>query len=394
MIDEKRIKENLELFSFPRLSGTDGEKKAFNLALERVKSLNLTPNIQMFTFSNYFARYYPKIVISIGFFLLLLFYLNIATIIFPILYLISLIFLAIHFILAKRPQNIIIGKKLKSHNLFITLSSKPSNKNSNDGKCESSERNFLFFCHLDSKSQKLSILNRIRAARSWVFSSISLLIITILKNYVLIQFSLLFFIIGAIPLAINILATLLIILNTTGNESKGAIDNASGIVCVMELLNYYLNTEFRLNNFNLYFVFSGAEESGTMGIRYFYQNVKELDRDKAIIFNFDAIGKNVYFFPGKPIKKNVQVLLQKFLNNSKKISIKIISKRFYIGSRSDGYFLKKRGFQGIGIGDIESYKFIHSSNDTIDKIDPSILKDLCEAIITILNDYDTSFNIS
>ena len=131
-----------------------------------------------------------------------------------------------------------------------------------------------------------------------------------------------------------------------------------------------------------------------MGVRYFYQNIKELDRDKTIFFNFDAIGKSIYFFPGKPIKKNVQILLQKFLNNSKKLNIKIISKRFYIGSRSDGYILKKRGFQGIGIGDLESYKFIHSTNDTIDKIDPSILKDLCEAIITILNDYDRNFNIS
>ncbi|MFW9945700.1 MAG: M28 family metallopeptidase [Candidatus Odinarchaeota archaeon] len=384
MIEEKSIKENVELFSFPRLSGSDAEKKAFNLALEKVKSLNLIPTIQEFTFSNYFANFYPKVVISIIAFLLLSFYLNITAIIFPILYLISLIILCIHFLFIKRPEYIKLGKKSISQNLFITLNSKS----------KILERNILFFCHLDSKSQKLTILTRIRAARSWVFSSITLIIIIILKNYFLIQFSLLFFIIGAIPLTINILATLLIILNTTGNESKGAIDNASGIACVIELLNHYLNSEFRLNNFNLYFVFSGAEESGTMGIRHFYQSIKELDRNKTIILNFDAIGKNVYFFPGKPINKNVQILIQKFLNNSQKLDIKIISKRFYIGSRSDGYFLKKRGFRGIGIGDMESYKFIHSANDTVDKIDTSILKDLCEIIITILKDYDTSFNIS
>ncbi|MFX1494986.1 MAG: M28 family metallopeptidase [Promethearchaeota archaeon] len=384
MIEEKRIKENVELFSFPRLSGSDAEKKAFNLALEKVKSLNLIPTIQEFTFSNYFANFYPKVVISIISFLLLSLYLNITAIIFPILYLISLIILCIHFLFIKRPEYIKLGKKSISQNLFITLNSKS----------KILERNILFFCHLDSKSQKLTILTRIRAARSWVFSSITLIIIIILKNYFLIQFSLLFFIIGAIPLIIIIFATLLIILNTTGNESKGAIDNASGIACVIELLNHYLNSEFRLNNFNLYFVFSGAEESGTMGIRHFYQSIKELDRNKTIILNFDAIGKNVYFFPGKPINKNVQILIQKFLNNSQKLDIKIISKRFYIGSRSDGYFLKKRGFRGIGIGDMESYKFIHSANDTVDKIDTSILKDLCEIIITILKDYDTSFNIS
>ncbi|MFX1433909.1 MAG: M28 family metallopeptidase [Promethearchaeota archaeon] len=391
MIEEKRIKENLELFSFPRLSGSDAEKKAFNLALEKVKSLNLIPNIQEFTFSTYFANLYPKAVISIISFLILSFYLNLTAIVFPILYLISLVILCIHFLFIRKPECIKMGKKSISQNLFVILPFQPINKNP---KSKILDRNILFFCHLDSKSQKLTILTRIRAARSWVFSSITLIIIIILKNYILIQFFLLFFIIGAIPLAINILATLLIILNTTGNESKGAIDNASGIACVIELLNYYLNSEFRLNNFNLYFVFSGAEESGTMGIRHFYQNIKELDRNKTIIFNFDAIGKNVYFFPGKPINKTVQTLLQKFLNNLKKLDIKIISKRFYIGSRSDGYFLKKRGFRGIGIGDMESYKFIHSANDTIDKIDTSILKDLCEIIIIILKDYDTSFNIS
>jgi len=35
IIDENRIKSNIKLFSFPRLSGTNGEKKALQLALLR-----------------------------------------------------------------------------------------------------------------------------------------------------------------------------------------------------------------------------------------------------------------------------------------------------------------------------------------------------------------------
>ncbi|MFX0027163.1 MAG: M28 family metallopeptidase [Candidatus Hermodarchaeota archaeon] len=389
MIDEKRIKEILELFSFPRLCGTNGEKKAFNLALEKIKNFNLKFDIQEFTFSTYFCKYYPKILISICYFLLFSFYINISAIIFPILFLISCVILIINIILVQWPEKIKLGRKLKSQNLIINLPYQVS-----DNKSEISKRNILLFCHLDSKSQKISILARIRAARAWIFSSIALLIIIILKNYFLIQISLILFVIGAIPLAVSSLATILIIYNTTGNKSRGAIDNASGISCVMELLNHYLDPKLRFINTNLCFIFTGAEECGTMGIRHFFQKIKEIDRDNTIILNFDSIARSIYIFPGKPIKKNVKLLIEKFLNNSKKLDIKVFSKRFYIGSRSDGYFLKKKGFQGIGIGDMESYKFIHSVNDTLDKVNPSILKELCEVIITILRDYDTNFNIS
>jgi len=43
MIDEKHLKENLKSFSFPRLSGTDGEKKALDLARSKVEDLNHDP---------------------------------------------------------------------------------------------------------------------------------------------------------------------------------------------------------------------------------------------------------------------------------------------------------------------------------------------------------------
>ena len=64
MIDEKRIITNLEAFSFPRLSGTEGENKAFNLALEKIRDLEIEPEIQKFTFSTFFSRVYQKIVFS------------------------------------------------------------------------------------------------------------------------------------------------------------------------------------------------------------------------------------------------------------------------------------------------------------------------------------------
>ena len=53
MIDENRIKENLKSFSFPRLSGTDDERKAFNLAFKKLEQLKVIPLSQEFVFSTF-----------------------------------------------------------------------------------------------------------------------------------------------------------------------------------------------------------------------------------------------------------------------------------------------------------------------------------------------------
>jgi len=71
MIDEKRILENLKVFSFPRLSGTEFEKKSFNIAKNKIERLNLTPSVQEFSFSIFYSRVYPKIFLSLLFWLLL-----------------------------------------------------------------------------------------------------------------------------------------------------------------------------------------------------------------------------------------------------------------------------------------------------------------------------------
>ena len=77
MIDEKRIKENLELVSFPRLSGTEGEKKAFNLVKNKIEELNLEPSVQNFSFTSFYPRVYQKIMLISCFWALVILYLNI-----------------------------------------------------------------------------------------------------------------------------------------------------------------------------------------------------------------------------------------------------------------------------------------------------------------------------
>lgn len=390
LIDENRIRKNLELFSFPRLSGTKGEKKALKLAIQKVEELNLKPLTQDFVFSTFFGRTYPKLVFSFGFTILFLFYLNFMEFIIPILFIIIFVILGLLFILARKPESIRLPKKLNSSNLYVKLdlTLKISKSEINTIDLNDQARSILFLCHLDSKGQRFSILGRIRIIRIWVFSGLILLIIVIFKNYIFTPFSLLFYIVGIVPTTVNFISTILFILNTTNNESNGAIDNASGIACVLELLTYFSNPESRLKHYNLWFVFTGTEECGTMGIRNFYYKLTRVNKEQSIFLNFDANAKNTYLFPGKKMSDQIYTIFNMFLKNNKGLTIKRNPKKIYFGSYSDGYYLKKKNFHGIGFGDIESYEYIHSIHDTVDKVDCSLLKRMCEMIIDNLIVFD------
>ncbi|TES95480.1 MAG: M28 family peptidase [Promethearchaeota archaeon] len=390
MIDENRLKENLTTFSFPRLSGTDGEKKALNIALSKVEKLNLKPITQDFVFSTFFGRTYPKIAFLLGFTVLFLFYLNIKAFIISLFFMIIFVIFGLLFILTRKPESIRLPKKLNASNLYVKLDPKPKTSKSEIKKNDLNhqERSILFLCHLDSKGQRFSILGRIRIIRTWVFSGLIIIFIFIFKNYIFTPFSLLFYIIGIFPTTVNFISTILFLLNTTNNESNGAIDNASGIACVLELLTYFSNPESRLKHYNLWFVFTGTEECGTMGIRNFFYKLTRVDKNQSIVMNFDAIAKNTYFFPGKKMSDQIYTIFNMFSKNTKGLEIKRNPKRIYFGSYSDGYYLKKKNFNGIGIGDLESYEYIHSIHDTVDKVDVPLLKKLCEMIIDNLIAFD------
>ena len=394
MIDEKRIITNLEAFSFPRLSGTEGENKAFNLALKKIRDLKIEPSIQKFTFSTFFSRVYQKIVFSLGFVLLFILFLNIEAVFFFYSVIIIFIIIIVLIVITRNPEKINFGRILNSRNIFVKLASvsnKLENRTKDNGDFQENDKNILFLCHLGSKSQRLNIGTRIKSYRIWVFSGLTLFIIIILKNYVNFfgPYTLIFYILGIIQLLLNFYATILININTTNNISDGAIDNASGIAIVLELLNYYIDSKVRLKNYNLGFLFTGAEECGTMGIRHFYNNeIKKLDRNKSIPINFDSIGKNIYPFPSKKLAKTNNFFLNSFLKKNEKLNFKRNPKWIYFGSHSDGWFLSKKGLVGIGFGDMASYSYIHSINDTVDKVDTTKLKLLCEALTSAIAELD------
>ncbi len=382
MIDETRIRNTLELISFPRLSGTEGEKRAFNIVKKKIEDLNLKPSVQEFTFTSFYPKIYQKLIFILSFWTLFIFYLNIGEAfgIFNVLntILILAIFIPI-VIITRRPEKIRIGKKKTSQNLYVKIlgNSELSLPNNSSFEQDNARGNLLFVCHLDSKSQRLPMNFRIFLFKWWIISSVCCLILIFFKNFILIQFSFWLFLVGAVPLIFNFVIIILLCFNTTNNESPGAIDNGSGVACVLELLHHYSDLKNRLENFNLWFLFTGAEENGTMGIRHLIQKLKHLDQTKSFQLNFDTIGTNIDIITGERGAF--------FFKNTKGFTATIhMVKRIRL-SRSDAYILKDNNITGFGVLDIESYKYVHSKDDTVDKVDCSLLEKLLTHITVMLN---------
>lgn len=384
MIDEKRILQNLKEFSFPRLSGTRFEKNSFNMAKKKVEDLNLSPIVQEFSFSIFYSRIYPKFALTLLSWILVVLLLNI-NLIFNIINLcIDFIFMLILIIYTRSPEKIKLGHEYSSQNLFAKLSSQ--------AKQESSDYNILLFSHLDSKGQAFSIKIRIQLYYVWIITFPLGLLITIINSFLLIENYLFIDILAILTVSINFLSTVILWINTTNNRSKGAIDDASGISCVLELLKFYSNIENRLMNYDLWFVFTGAEESGTMGIRNFYNHIKNFDKDKTFIINFDSIAKKVNLWDHGLLNKKNYKSFNYILENEDIMSLEKKTHKFYIGTYSDGLFLLNKGFKGLGNGDKSIYKFVHSENDDFDKINEAVLKKLCEFYTILLNEVDCNLN--
>jgi len=383
MVSVERLKTNLERFSFPRIYGSEAERRAFDQAKRYFEDLNLIPETQSFKFSNVYSVFYSRFMALIVFGLLFIPFIEMEGLIFIISYISLIIGMVAGVIFFRKPERITIGKKFKSQNLYTKIESnhsKPSNNIHN---------HIFFLAHLDSKGQRFHIVNRVKMYMLWVFSIMFWALIIVLKNYIIPQFAFILFITGMIPCILNIIAVILIMLNTTNNKSQGALDDASGIACVLELLNHYSNPEIvkELKNMILWFCLTGAEEGGTIGIRHFYKIIKKnnLKKDQIIVINFDAIGTMVDLIKFGITSHNGFKLREIFLRSAQEIDLTLKTRRCAVGVHTDGYFLNKKGYQGLEFGDWESYRFLHSIFDTLDKVDPHLLAKICIAVINSLH---------
>ena len=394
-------------FSFPRLAGTSGEKKAVDLTIKTFKDIGYEDRIiqkEPFEFSDFYSTTLINLmmVINLTFslFILMFIYINLY-----ITIIISGIMAIVVFLIIKglkHPENPgfwgeYYGKTISATNIFIKL---PAKKLTED-----QAGDIIISAHLDSKSQTFKTYWRVFFYRIWLYGGIFLglfFILLFIRTYTIIKINLL--LVGSgiwtFTILISISNIFLIFLNTH-NNSPGALDDASGMAVVFELSRYL--KENPLDNFNIWFCQFSAEELGTMGSRVFVNNHEgEFVKGRVFQINLDMIScsceqKNqVEYLKSYGVlpRKKIAPLLSKYLDTAaKEENVNIKGFHLSTGAHTDSVPFHLRGFDSVDIVTRAGGKYSHNKIDTPDKVDPKILKETCMIIKNVLLSLDRDYEV-
>jgi len=402
-----RIYNFVKDFSFPRLAGTSGEKKAVALTIKTFKDIGYDDRIiqkEPFQFSDFYSTTLINLIMVINLtfslFILMFIYINLY-----ITIIISGIMAIVVFLIIKglkHPENPgfwgeYYGKTISATNVFIKL---PAKKLTED-----QAGDIIISAHLDSKSQTFKTYWRVFFYKIWLYGGIFLglfFILLFIRTYTIIKINLL--VVGSgiwtFTILISISNIFLIFLNTH-NNSPGALDDASGMAVVFEISRYL--KENPLDNFNTWFCQFSAEELGTMGSRVFVNNHEgEFVKGRVFQINLDMIScsceqKNqVEYLKSYGVlpRKKIAPLLSKYLDTAaKEENVNIKGFHLSTGAHTDSVPFHLRGFDSIDIVTRAGSKYSHNKIDTPDKVDPKILKETCMIIKNVLLSLDRDYEV-
>lgn len=394
------------MFSFPRLAGTEGEKKAVALTIDVFRKIgfeNSQIQREPFEFSDFYSTTLIKLIMVINLtsslFILMFAYVNLLISIFIIGAMTLIVFLIIKGL--KHPENPgfwgeYYGKTLSATNIFVKVPTK-NLSTANAG-------NIIISAHLDSKSQTFKTSWRVVFYRIWLYTGIFLggfLIALFIRTYTPLKLNLI--VVGTglwvCTILISISNVFLLFMNTQ-NESPGALDNASGMSIVFVLSNYF--KENPLENFNLWFCQFSAEELGTMGSRIFVNNFcEQFIKGRIFHINLDMIScvgnsrNRVEYLESYGVlpRKKIAPLLSKYLDEAAlKENIKISGFHLSTGAHTDSVPFHLRGYDSVDIVTRSAGKYTHNKIDTPDKVDPQVLLEasliIRKSILMLDNDYE------
>lgn len=409
LIDENEIKTKdklfhyVEIFSFPRLAGSEGEKSAVKLTTETFKKIGFNESKiqrQEFEFSTFYSEELIKIIAFMS--LILIAVLSFIKYLFPVLFFLTVIGIFIVFLsmikVLKHPElkgfwENHFGKKISATNVIVKI---PARKIPFEH-----ANNLIISAHLDSKSQTVKTIWRVIFFIVWEIGGITLLILfaLFLIDFYFGTFKIILIVLESciiIILSVVIISIFMIIIIKTGNKSRGALDNASGMALVFELSSIFRIAP--LNNFNLWFCQFSAEEIGTMGSRFFVDTHEDFfNKGKTLHINFDMVsninsrkgGVEYIKSYGFLFKKNASHLLDSYINTSAdEQKIKIYGHRVLNGGHTDSIPFHLRKYDSIDITTLSTTKYSHGRSDTPDKIDSQVLLETFKVIRRVISMLD------
>ncbi|MHA2008183.1 MAG: M28 family peptidase [Promethearchaeota archaeon] len=382
-----RITEKL---TFPRLVGTDGEKKAKEIVIGEFQNAGFDDIRQdkfMTSFHNWIFIRYIFLVLGASLVLLALsFYLN------PYL---TLIFIVLEIYFTFKALKLAGSTKVKmckhsknnyeTENIFTNLESK------------NHKAKVIFMGHYDSKSQSLPPSTRIIIFIVAIFGSFILYLIYLVLSLLRILINV------NLPIFKNILLDVCIVIaiigalnyfNKTGNKSPGAFDNAAAIGVIMELARFYKTNP--INNIELIFLCTSSEELNLGGAIDFIGKYKDkFNKESTFFINLDLIGGSdlirLVSSYGIPRKISSKKLNKLFLLSAEDNNIKIKDVYSPTGVWSDFMPIVQEGFEACWIGSEPGLKYVHSIRDDLNLVTKKGIEHVLLLCMDVVKKLDNDF---
>ncbi len=407
VFSSEKLYDYVKIFSFPRLAGTSGEKKAVELTVKIFKDIGFTDTqiqLEPFEFSDFYSTTLIKLIMVItltsSLFILMFAYINLYLTVIIMGALTLFVFLIVKGL--KHPEDPgfwgeYYGSTISATNVFVKIPAKilPEEK----------AGNIIISAHLDSKSQTFKTFWRIFFYRIWLYGGIILggfLALLFINTFTIIEIDLLFIRTGLWIFTILVVISNIFLMSiNTHNKSPGSLDNATGMSVVFELSKYFKKNN--LDNFNIWFCQFSAEELGTMGSRFFVnRHEKTFVKGRIFQINLEMIScasqkKNqveyLNSFGVLPRKKIAPLLCKYIANAAHEENVKLKGFHISIGAHTDSVPFHLRGYDSIDLVTRDAGKYTHTILDTPDKVDPKVLRDACLIVKNSILSLDKDFDV-
>ncbi|MFX1346185.1 MAG: M28 family metallopeptidase [Promethearchaeota archaeon] len=391
LIDVDNAYRITERLAFPRLVGSEGEKRAIEIVVDEFKNVGYKSiNRHEFktSFHNFIYSRYIFLILGTG-----LIFLGLSLYINPLLTLglIAIaIFLSFKALKTATSTEVKLSKNMKNNfeteNIWVDLKSKNS-------RCR-----VIFMGHWDSKSQVFPTSTRMMIFLIFTFSSLILYLLYFILSLFQIILNLNLPILNNIILDISLITALIGALNyfnKTGNNSPGAFDNAAAVGSIIELARYYKTNP--TNNVDFTFLSPGSEELNLGGaIQFISQFKEEFDRNSTFFINLDFIGgaelirlTSSYGIPRRYSSKKLNTL---FFESAKEQQIIIKDIYSPTGVWSDYMPVVQEGFEACWLGSEPGLKFVHTERDDMNLVSKEGIKNILTLCVDVIKKLDDEFN--
>ena len=391
LITEASIINHVKALAYDRSAASTGETKTINYIQNELNVNNINSKVEYFSWSTP-IRYLMK-TIYLMIFTYLLFYR---------LFLIIVLYYFVKYMFQKTRKITFISRD-ESKNLFAKIPSKRKVPN---------QPIIIFSAHYDSIASRIPYI-----IQQILMIIIKIIILPYLATSIFISLWLIFnifsitgfntFLIFLISVSsittISVLIPIFLFIFTSC-KSTGSIDNASGVSILIELAKKV--KENQLTNYDVLFLWCGAEEWGLKGSKKFVAKYakkynKIYDLSKSININIDMVGsyigllnKSGLLFK-KAINKNLNQLI-KASADELNIPITLYNKK--IKPKSDYISFKKfskkknKSFQTALFHSDRDSIYIHSKKDTPEKCSNIIMDDCLKVCYNTIKHLDRQVN--